>query len=87
MAMWRHKYGAEFEHAHNGGLERIRIDTILSTLKASSTPTLSDVIDEFVRAWNRSGRDVLALENVNVEYTTDGRNYETALLASLRSTR
>jgi hypothetical protein len=59
----------------------------MSRLKYSSNPTIEDVIDEFVHAWDDSGRDVTALGDVQVEYTIDGRNYETALLASLRSTR
>lgn len=46
----------------------VRIDTVLSQLKSTSTPRLQEVLDEALRAWRKDGRDVMELRNGPVRW-------------------
>ncbi|QSG02533.1 DUF7845 domain-containing protein [Natranaeroarchaeum sulfidigenes] len=54
LEKWMAKYGAEFVDRDGG---TIRFDTVLSTFKRSSQPTIEDVLEEGLEAWTRCGRD------------------------------
>ena len=84
---WLAKYGAEFvPPAENGRTDTtpvVRIDTVLSTIKSSTNPMLSAVLDEMLRAWKNDGRDPSTLKNALVEVPVDGEEIVANVAAQL----
>ncbi|WP_226023230.1 winged helix-turn-helix domain-containing protein [Halomicrobium salinisoli] len=70
---WMRKYGAEFQPPESDDdRPRIRVDTVLSEIKYTSSPMLEDAVDEMLTAWQRDGRDVATLLEAIVEASVDG---------------
>jgi hypothetical protein len=66
LEKWMARYGVEFvEQDHTGGT--VRIETVLSTFKSSSNPTLEEVLEEGIDAWTNSGRDPRDFLNLQFE--------------------
>lgn len=79
------RYGGEYvPPSGEDGRHRIRLDTLLSELKSTSTPYVQDVVDELWSAWVQDGRaDLVAPGDLWLEYETpDGSTMKR--LAALR---
>ena len=79
--MWLNEYGAEVLETVETGQMKIRIDTILSQLKSSKLPHLSDVLNEGRLAWIKSGYDIQEFNEARVKWKSGPGAYEDLLRA------
>ena len=82
---WLNRYAGEVEIEERGDDEtlRIRVDTILSTLKSRSAPHVQEVVRELLEAWDDDGRDVRQLRDAYLEYKTGPGDRDVAPLRTL----
>jgi len=84
---WLAKYGAEFiPPAENGRADTspvVRIDTVLSEIKSSNQPLLSDVLGEMLDAWGSDGRDRSVLRGALLKANVDGEGIVGSVAANL----
>ena len=84
---WLAKYGAEFiPPAENGRADTspvVRIDTVLSEIKSSLQPLLSDVLGEMLDAWGSDGRDRSVLRGALLKANVDGEGIVGSVAANL----
>lgn len=81
MQEWLDKYGAEVE-TREGEIKKVRIDTVLSRLKSTPRPRVSDVLDELLRAWSDAGRDPVEMRHSVVEFEDAARGRVQGLVAA-----
>ncbi|MFC7212891.1 DNA-binding protein [Saliphagus sp. GCM10025334] len=74
---WLAEHGAELEFDQEGEPKRLRIDTILSTLKASSFESAQEVAREAIEKWRHSGNDPALFSRVPMLWRTPGGDTET----------
>ncbi len=74
---WLAEHGAELEFDQEGEPKRLRIDTILSTLKASSFESAHEVAREAIEKWRHSGNDPALFSRVPMLWRTPGGDTET----------
>jgi predicted transcriptional regulator len=79
---WCDKYAARIVDAPDDGRMTVRIDTMLSKLKATSYPRLADVLDEALTAWRKHGRDVLELRNAIIKWRDSSGSWRTGKVAT-----
>ncbi|MFC4408597.1 DUF7845 domain-containing protein [Haloarchaeobius iranensis] len=80
--LWLNKYGAEVTVNDDGSVETVRIETMLSKLKATAKPRIQDVLAEGRKAWHKSGYDVIDLAGAEVVAKIDGER-ERGVFAAL----
>lgn len=83
---WLNRYGAEVAIDDQGNDEtlRVRVETILSRIKSTSSPRLEDVVDELVDAWTADGRRLDEILQATVEYRTGPDSTAIAYVSALR---
>jgi len=79
---WLNKYAAEVVDATGGDGKKLRIDTILSELKATSKPRVADVLDEALTAWTTDGRDPRRLREMTVEWRESASGMRTGIVGA-----
>ncbi len=86
MQRWLSRYAAEIVDDDSGQI-RIKIESVLSRLRGSSSPWAPEVLQEALDAWVGSGGNERDLRNATVEYETSTGGRETtkanALLGDL----
>ena len=80
---WLNRYAADVALEDSDDDLRVRIDTVLSRLKASPAPRVQEVVREMVEAWNDDGRDVRELRNAFVEWRSGPDSWEVASVKTL----
>ena len=67
---WLAENGTEIEFDQEGGPKRMRIDTILSNLKASSFENAWTIAAEALEKWSKSGNDPAVLRRAQMTWRT-----------------
>ncbi len=80
---WLAKNGADLEFDDQGEPRRMRIDTILSRLKADSFENVRTIASETLEKWSRSGNDPTALRGVELTWKTPGGGTETGFVGAV----
>ena len=80
---WLAKNGADLEFDENGEPRRMRIDTILSRLKADSFEDLATIASEALEKWSKSGNDPTALRGIELTWKTPGGGTETGFVGAV----
>ncbi|WP_222915034.1 DNA-binding protein [Natrinema sp. SYSU A 869] len=80
---WLAKNGADLEFDENGEPRRMRIDTILSRLKADSFENVATIASEALEKWSKSGNDPTALRGVELTWKTPGGGTETGFVGAV----
>jgi hypothetical protein len=76
MQKWLSRYAADIVEDNTGQL-RLKIGSVLSRLRNTSSPWAPEVIDEALNAWVGSGGNEREFRNATVEFATPGGGYET----------
>ncbi|ELZ11923.1 hypothetical protein C478_12155 [Natrinema thermotolerans DSM 11552] len=80
---WLAKNGADLEFDENGEPRRMRIDTILSRLKADSFENVATIATEALEKWAKSGNDPTALRGVELTWKTPSGGTETGFVGAV----
>ncbi|TYL38172.1 DNA-binding protein [Natronococcus pandeyae] len=80
---WLAENGAEIEFDQEGEPKRMRIDTILSNLKASSFETVWAVAAEALEKWSKSGNDPAVLRRAELTWKTPGGGTELGFVGAV----
>jgi hypothetical protein len=64
---WMNTYGVEIDDGRGDQEGRIRIDELLSELRSTDQPRISDVLEEGRSAWGSAGLDVTRFDDMRVE--------------------
>jgi len=80
---WLAKNGADLEFDDQGEPRRMRIDTILSRLKADSFEDLATIASEALEKWSKSGNDPTALRSIELTWKTPGGGTETGFVGAV----
>jgi hypothetical protein len=80
---WLAKNGADLEFDEHGEPRRMRIDTILSRLKADSFEDLATIASEALEKWSKSGNDPTALRGIELTWKTPGGGTETGFVGAV----
>ncbi|MFP8957172.1 DNA-binding protein [Natrialbaceae archaeon A-CW3] len=73
---WLAEHGAELEFDQEGEPKRLRIDTILSTLKSSSFESAQEVAREAISKWRHSGNDPAFFSRIPMLWQSPGGSTE-----------
>jgi hypothetical protein len=71
---WLSEYTVEVMESKVDGRPRIRIDTVLSDLKSTAHPTITEALRDGYSAWVRDGHDAAAFFDVLVEWSNRGES-------------
>jgi hypothetical protein len=82
MQKWLSRYAADVVDDASGEV-RIKIESVLSRYRSSSSPWAPEVIDEALDAWIGSGGNEREFRNATVEFATPGGGYETTKAKAL----
>ncbi|MFC4436993.1 MULTISPECIES: DUF7845 domain-containing protein [Natrialbaceae] len=80
---WLAENGAEIEFDQEGEPKRMRIDTILSNLKASSFENVWAVAAEALEKWSKSGNDPAVLRRAELTWKTPGGGTELGFVGAV----
>jgi transposase len=67
LQRWMNTYGVEIDDGRGDQEGRIRIDELLSELRWTDQPRISDVLEEGRSAWQRAGLDVARFDAMRIE--------------------
>jgi len=67
---WLAEHGAELEFGEDGEPKRLRVDTILSTLKSSSFESAHELAHEAIEKWRHSGNDPTVFSQIPMLWQT-----------------
>ncbi|WP_137289031.1 DUF7845 domain-containing protein [Natronorubrum halophilum] len=80
---WLTENGADLEFDENGEPRRMRVDTILSQLKADSFENLGTIAAEALEKWSKSGNDPTVLRGAELTWKTPGGGTETGFVGAV----
>ncbi|WP_455449796.1 DUF7845 domain-containing protein [Natrinema thermotolerans] len=80
---WLAKNGADLEFDENGEPRRMRIDTILSRLKADSFENVATIASEALEKWSKSGNDPTTLRGTELTWKTPSGGTETGFVGAV----
>lgn len=69
---WLNEYAVEVMQRENEGRVRVRIDTVLSDLKADHYPTIREALLEGHSAWVQDGHDAAEFQQMLVDWSNRG---------------
>ncbi|WP_265109605.1 DNA-binding protein [Halosolutus halophilus] len=80
---WLAENGAEVEFDEQGDPKRVRVDTILSELKASSFENVATIAAEALEKWSKSGNDPAILRRAQMSWKTPGGGTEVGFVGAI----
>ncbi|WP_408957257.1 DNA-binding protein [Natrinema sp. 74] len=80
---WLAQNGAELSFDDQGEPRRMRIDTILSRLKADSFENVQTIAAEALEKWSKSGNDPTVLRGAELTWKTPGGRTETGFVGAV----
>ena len=80
---WLAENGADLEFDDSGNPKRMRIDTILSRLKADNFEHVATIAAEALEKWSKSGNDPTVLRGAQLTWKTPGGGNETGFVGAV----
>ncbi|SFS52226.1 hypothetical protein SAMN04488556_1294 [Halostagnicola kamekurae] len=80
---WLAENGADLEFDDSENPKRMRIDTILSQLKADSFEHVATIAAEPLEKWSKSGNDPTVLRGAQLTWKTPGGGSETGFVGAV----
>ncbi|AHG00332.1 hypothetical protein HALLA_17535 [Halostagnicola larsenii XH-48] len=80
---WLAENGAELDFDDGGNPKRMRIDTVLSQLRADSFENVTTIAAEALEKWSKSGNDPTILRGAELTWKTPGGGNETGFVGAV----